>query len=172
TLVISPLKALMRDQVERLREQGFSESVDYLSGDRPPSEIAEVIQGVLDHRIVLLYVAPERTRSSVFLDVLHKRMQADKGLEHVVVDETHCVNQWGYEFRPDYFHALNLLLRMCRAMDLSEPTPFLLLSATITASDRVRLQAVMSGDSGETGSPLPLLARPDSFSNPLRTHIA
>lgn len=172
TLVISPLKALMRDQVERLREQGFSESVDYLSGDRPPSEIAEVIQGVLDHRIVLLYVAPERTRSGVFLDVLHKRMQADKGLEHVVVDETHCVNQWGYEFRPDYFHALNLLLRMCRAMDLGEPTPFLLLSATITASDRARLQAVTSGDSGGTGSPLPLLARPDSFSNPLRTHIA
>lgn len=172
TLVISPLKALMRDQVERLREQGFSESVDYLSGDRPPSEIAEVIQGVLDHRIVLLYVAPERTRSDVFLDVLRKRMQADKGLEHVVVDEAHCVNQWGYEFRPDYFHAMNLLLRMCRAMDLSEPTPFILLSATITASDRARLQAVMSGDSGGAGSPLPLLARPDSFSNPLRTHIA
>jgi RecQ family ATP-dependent DNA helicase len=169
TLVISPLKALMRDQVERLREQGFSESVDYLSGDRPPGEIAEVIQGLLDHRIVLLYVAPERTRSGVFLDVLHKRMQADKGLEHVGVDETHCVNQWGYEFRPDYFHALNLLLRMCRAMDLGEPTPFLLLSATITASDRARLQAITSGDAG---SPLPLLARPDSFSNPLRTHIA
>lgn len=169
TLVISPLKALMRDQVERLREQGFSESVDYLSGDRPPGEIAEVIQGVLDHRIVLLYVAPERTRSGVFLDVLHKRMQADKGLEHVVVDETHCVNQWGYEFRPDYFHALNLLLRMCRALDSGEPTPFLLLSATITASDKARLQAVTSGDAG---SPLPLLARPDSFSNPLRTHIA
>ncbi|MDV9042569.1 UvrD-helicase domain-containing protein [Stenotrophomonas sp. RAC2] len=169
TLVISPLKALMRDQVERLREQGFSESVDYLSGDRPSGEIAEVIQGVLDHRIVLLYVAPERTRSGVFLDVLHKRMQADKGLEHVVVDETHCVNQWGYEFRPDYFHALKLLLRMCRALDLGEPTTFLLLSATITASDRARLQAVTSGDAG---SPLPLLTRPDSFSNPLRTHIA
>lgn len=172
TLVLSPLKALMRDQVERLREQGFSESVDYLSGDRPPGEIAEVIQGVLDHRIVLLYVAPERTRSGVFLDVLHKRMQADKGLEHVVVDEAHCVNQWGYEFRPDYFHALNLLLRMCSAMEVGEPTPFLLLSATITASDRARLQAVMAGDSGEAGSPLPLLAKPDAFSNPLRTHIS
>ena len=172
TLVFSPLKALMRDQVERLREQGFSESVDYLSGDRPPSEIAEVIQGVLDHRIVLLYVAPERTRSAVFVDVLHKRMRADKGLEHVVVDEAHCVNQWGYEFRPDYFYALNLLLSMCRATDVGGSTPFLLLSATITASDRVRLQAVMSGESGGAGSQLPLLAKPDAFSNPLRTHIA
>lgn len=171
TLVISPLKALMRDQVERLREQGFSESVDYLSGDLTEYERAEVIQGVLDHRIVLLYVAPERMRSEVFLDVLHKRMKADDGLEHVVVDETHCVNQWGYEFRPDYFNAMELLLRMSRGVDGDEPTPFLLLSATVTASDKVRLQAIMSETSDGLGSPLPLLARPDSFTNPLRSHI-
>lgn len=172
TLVLSPLKALMRDQVERLREQGFSESVDYLSGDLTEYERAEVIQGVLDHRIVLLYVAPERMRSEVFLDVLHKRMKADDGLEHVVVDETHCVNQWGYEFRPDYFNAMELLLRMCRGMDAAEPTPFLLLSATVTASDKSRLEAIMSGASGTAGSPLPLLTRPDKFTNPLRSHIA
>lgn len=172
TLVISPLKALMRDQVERLREQGFSESVDYMSGDRTPPEMAEVIQGVLDHRIVLLYVAPERMRSEVFLDVLYKRMHADGGLEHVVVDETHCVNQWGYEFRPDYFHALDLLLRACRRMDAGEPTPFLLLSATITASDKARLQEIMADASDGSGSPLPLLSRPESFTNPLRAHIA
>lgn len=172
TLVISPLKALMRDQVERLREQGFSESVDYLSGDRTPSEMAEVMQGVLDHRIVLLYVAPERMRSEVFLDVLYKRMHADDGLEHVVVDETHCVNQWGYEFRPDYFHALDLLLRMCRRTDAAGPTPFLLLSATITASDKARLQEIMADGPGDSGSPLPLIARPDAFTSPLRAHIA
>lgn len=172
TLVLSPLKALMRDQVERLREQGFSESVDYLSGDLTEYERAEVIQGILDHRIVLLYVAPERMRSEVFLDVLHKRMRADGGLEHVVVDEAHCVNQWGYEFRPDYFNALELLLRMCRGTDAAEPTPFLLLSATVTASDKARLAAIMSGASGAVRSPLPLLTRPDTFTNPLRSHIA
>jgi len=172
TLVLSPLKALMRDQVERLREQGFSESADYLSGDRPPHEIADVMQGVLDHRIVLLYVAPERLRSEVFLDVLEKRMRSDGGLEHVVVDETHCVNQWGYEFRPDYFHALQLLLGRCREADTQNPTPFILLSATITASDRARLQAILTGDSGGPGHALPLLVRPDAFANPLRSHIA
>lgn len=172
TLVLSPLKALMRDQVERLREQGFSESADYLSGDRPPHEIADVMQGILDHRIVLLYVAPERLRSEVFLDVLDKRMRSDGGLEHVVVDETHCVNQWGYEFRPDYFYALQLLLGRCREADTQHPTPFILLSATITASDRARLQAILTGDSGGPGHALPLLVRPDAFANPLRSHIA
>ena len=172
TLVLSPLKALMRDQVERLREQGFSESADYLSGDRPPHEINDVIQGVLDHRIVLLYVAPERLRSEVFLDVLEKRMRSDGGLEHVVVDETHCVNQWGYEFRPDYFHALQLLLDLCRPANTQSPTPFILLSATTTASDRTRLQAILTGDKGAPGHVLPLLVRPEAFANPLRSHIA
>lgn len=171
TLVLSPLKALMRDQVERLREQGFAESADYLSGDRPSHEIADVIQGILDHRIVLLYVAPERLRSEVFLDVLDKRMGIDGGLEHVVVDEAHCVNQWGYEFRPDYFHAVELLLARCRAVDVEAPTPFILLSATITASDRTRLQAVLTAASEGERTPFPLLVRPESFSNPLRAHI-
>jgi RecQ family ATP-dependent DNA helicase len=172
TLVISPLKALMRDQVERLREQGFSESVDFLSGDRPSNEITDVLQGILDHRIVLLYVAPERLRSEAFVNALDKRMMADGGLEHLVIDEVHCVNQWGYEFRPDYFHAAQVLMAKCKAVDADSPTPCIFLSATITASDRYRLQAMLTGTSDGTGSPLPLLVRPDSFSNPLREHIA
>lgn len=174
TLVISPLKALMRDQAEGLRERGFAVSADYLNSDLRQYEVDEVMQGVLDHRIVLLYVAPERLRSPIFLKALEKRMKADGGLEHVVVDEAHCVNQWGYEFRPDYFHATHLLLERCRKCQASpeaEPTPFLLLSATITASDRERLEAFLSGVTGDAPR-LPLLARPDTFANPIRSHIA
>ncbi len=170
TLVISPLKALMRDQVEGLRDLGFAESVDFLSGDRPKHEIDEVMQGVLDHRIVLLYVAPERLRSAVFLDVLDKRMSSDEGLDHVVIDEAHCVNQWGFEFRPDYFYATELLLRKCSAITGDEPTPFLLLSATITASDKERLEAILSEVPGE--SRMPMLVRPENFAHPIRSHIS
>lgn len=171
TLVISPLKALMTDQVERLREQGFAESAEYLSGDLTPYEREEVMQGVLDHRIVLIYLAPERFRSAAFMDVLRKRIESDGGLEHVVVDEAHCVNQWGYEFRPDYFHATEFLLQTLRGDDEVEPTPFLLLSATVTASDRERLTAVLAAYSSKQLTNR-LLVRPEAFTNPLRAHIA
>lgn len=172
TLVLSPLKALMRDQVARLHEQGFAESADYLTSDRPSFENAEVLQGVLDHRIVLLYVAPERLRNATFIDVLDRRMQSDGGLEYVVFDETHCVNQWGYEFRPDYFYAFNFLLQRLRAGSQPDVTPFLLLSATITASDRRSLKEILDRGS-KSGAVLPLKICPDpeTFSNPLRSHI-
>lgn len=171
TLVISPLKALMKDQVERLRGQGFAESADYLTGDLAPYEVEDVMQGVLDHRVVLLYVAPERLRSPVFLDVLDQRIESDGGLEHVVVDEAHCINQWGYQFRPDYFHALDYLLGRLRGEEEEDPTPFLLLSATVTASDRECMSTLLAARPSKrmAGG---LTVRPEAFSNPLRSHIA
>lgn len=172
TLVLSPLKALMRDQVARLREQGFGESAEYLSSDMTSSEIAAVLQGVLDHRIVLLYVAPERLRNAAFTDVLDRRILSDGGLEYVVFDETHCVNQWGYEFRPDYFHAFNSLLQRLRTGRQSDVTPVLMMSATITASDRRFLAEILTLGSHDAAV-LPLKICPDSavFTNPLRDHI-
>lgn len=171
TLVISPLKALMHDQVDGLRKLGFADSADYLSSDRPAHEIAEVMQGVLDHRIVLLYVAPERFRSDPFIQVLRKRLESDGGLEYAVVDEAHCVNQWGHEFRPDYFYALQWLLRNTRRDRNDVPAPFVLLSATITASDKKALQSILQTGS-QAGKPaLPLVVLPVVFEHPLRAHI-
>lgn len=170
TLVISPLKALMRDQVEGLRDLGFSESVDFLSGDLSRSEIEEVLQGVLDHRIVLLYVAPERLRGAEFRDVLERRMGMDGGLEHVVFDEAHCVNQWGFEFRPDYFFAMYQLLEWCHDLDQDARSPFLLLSATLTRMDRTALEHMVCSKEGKQG--LPMAVRPEVYANPIRSHIA
>lgn len=171
TLVLSPLKALMRDQVEALRRLGFSESADYLSGDRPANEIADVLQSVLDHRIVLLYVAPERLRSALFINVLRQRAESDEGLEYVVVDETHCVNQWGHEFRPDYFFALDLLLREFRTGAGNAVTPFVMLSATVTAFDRQQLGKLMTAAPVLGRQRMPFVTRPEAFEQPLRSHI-
>ena len=171
TLVLSPLKALMRDQVEALCGLGFADSVDYMSSDRPPHVMAEVIQGVLDHRIVLLYVAPERLRSDTFINMLRQRFESDGGLEYAVVDETHCVNQWGYEFRPDYFNAMEVLLNEFRVGDNADQTPLLLLSATITSSDRAQLTALLAQEHHPDLPAKPLVVHPKAFSHPLRTHI-
>lgn len=170
TIVISPLRALMKDQVFALNNKGFQQSVDYLSADRPAHELEDVYQGILDHRIVLLYVAPERFRNRRFLDLLDRRFQRDDGFEFIVIDETHCVVQWGYEFRPDYFHALEIIRTRYRKSEASEKTPFLLFSATVPANVQDSLEKLIRGDGSEPYLPFTVI-NPSNYASPIRSPI-
>ncbi len=129
SIVISPLRALMQDQVEELVQKGFGSAVDYISGDRTYPEIQEIYRKIRGGEIALLYITPERFRVKGFVNALQQRLEHDKGLEYVIFDEAHCISQWGQEFRPDYRNAILECSKLKERFDIK----LCLLSATVTA---------------------------------------
>ncbi|WP_397541888.1 DNA helicase RecQ [Roseovarius salis] len=95
TLVISPLIALMRDQVRALRAAGVEAGA--LTSANTADETREVREGLEAGRLKLLYVAPERLAAGSANGMLRRA-----GVSLIAVDEAHCVSQWGHDFRPDY----------------------------------------------------------------------
>ncbi|MGC1505243.1 MAG: DNA helicase RecQ [Sulfitobacter sp.] len=95
TVVISPLIALMRDQVRSLQEAGVGAGA--LTSGNTEEETGAVWQGLEDGTLKLLYMAPERLAAGSVTGML-KRV----GVNMIAVDEAHCVSQWGHDFRPDY----------------------------------------------------------------------
>ena len=104
-IVISPLIALMQDQVDALKQLGVSAA--FLNSSLDAETTREVSRQLQRGELKLLYVAPERLMTESFLNLL-ERLQQDNGIALFAIDEAHCVSQWGHDFRPEY-RALTVL---------------------------------------------------------------
>src|SRR5712692_4736123 len=118
TLVISPLIALMEDQVAKLKDQGFK--VERIHSGRDSAASRQACVDYLNGSLQFLFIAPERLRLSGFPEMLTKRKPT-----LVAVDEAHCISQWGHDFRPDY-------RRLGEYLPKLRPAPVIALTATAT----------------------------------------
>lgn len=122
TVVVSPLIALMKDQVDGLKANGVA--AEFLNSSLEPQEQAEIIQRLLAGELKLLYVSAERLVTGDFLSVL-KNIE----ISLFAIDEAHCISSWGHDFRPDYTRLSNLKSSFPK-------TPIIALTATADAITR------------------------------------
>ena len=130
-IVVSPLIALMQDQVRQLQDNGIEATFINSSLDR--QEIARRFAKLERGDLKLLYVAPERLLQAEFEGEVMPRLQATHGISSLVVDEAHCVSEWGHDFRPEYRQLHRLRTRFANVP---------IAAFTATATERVRQDIV------------------------------
>lgn len=143
TLIISPLIALIRDQVQKLRHEAEVGFVNCLVSGMTAMEQEEVLRDARTGRLRVLYASPERLRDPRFRAFL-----AELPLVQLVIDEAHCISTWGHDFRPDFLEITELL-------PAAQHVPIQALTATATVPVRREIREALQ--MGERGFPFETL---------------
>jgi ATP-dependent DNA helicase RecQ len=152
SLVVSPLIALMQDQVRLLEDNGIAAT--FINSSLRSEEIQQRIAAMLRGSYKLVYMAPERLLMSTFLTGPLEQLAANPGINAFVIDEAHCVSEWGHDFRPEY-RQLSLLRRRHPHVPV--------LAFTATATPRVRLDVIAQLGLREPAVHLSSFNRPNLF---------
>lgn len=139
TVVISPLQALMADQVIDLESNGLNFAT-FINANLKTSERYERIEKILDGTIGLIYISPEQLRSISIRSLLEERPPS-----LWVIDEAHCISQWGHDFRPDYRYIPKFIKNLYKNREHPLPLPRLaLMTATATVNVRQDIKQLLS----------------------------
>ena len=151
TVVVSPLIALMQDQVDALQDNGIGAT--FLNSSLSWDDVRSRELAILKGKIKLLYVAPERLLGEKFLPFL-EQVRSQIGISAFAIDEAHCVSEWGHDFRPEYRQMKQLRQRY-------PDVPILALTATATG--RVRQDIIQQLTLREPGIHVASFNRPNLY---------
>jgi ATP-dependent DNA helicase RecQ len=152
SLVVSPLIALMQDQVRLLEDYGITAT--FINSSLSREEIQQRIAGMLRGAFKLVYLAPERLLMSDFLSGPLEKLAQKPGINAFVIDEAHCVSEWGHDFRPEYRQLSTLRRRHPRVP---------MLAFTATATSRVRSDVIAQLQLRDPAVHLSSFNRPNLF---------
>lgn len=142
TIVISPLQALMKDQVDNFSKQTGTRLAAALYGMLTMVERGEVMDGVRLGEIGILYVSPEQLRNHSFVKTINQRE-----IGAWVFDEAHCLSKWGHDFRPDYFYAIRFI-REFAARNSTQIPPVQCFTATAKRDVKAEIIDTIQGELG------------------------
>ena len=143
TVVISPLQALMKDQVDNLNNTTGSDAAAALYGLLTPPERGAVLERLRLGEVALLYVAPEQLRNASFRRVIEQRE-----VGAWIFDEAHCLSKWGHDFRPDYLYVARFVRWLARRQRLPVP-PLACFTATAKRDVREEIRRHFAAELGQ-----------------------